>query len=365
MTEMEALIALNTVPGLGPVKIYRMINVLGGASRVIDAARSALTRIEGIGDLLANGVAELSKGPSLKNELDLMKKFGVSVFSYHDAGYPELLKNIYDPPPVLYVKGSLLESDNKGIGVVGTRRPTQYGRNMAYRFSGELAELGLTVVSGLARGIDRYAHTGALDKKGRTIAVLGNGLSYLYPPEHRQLSEKISLSGALVSEFSMSMGPLPQNFPRRNRIISGLTLGSLIVEAPVASGALITAHWAVEQGREVFAIPGFVGIKNSQGPHQLIKTGAKLVECIDDILEEIGFKRTRRTEFIAPIKMALSDAEKKVFEILTEQAMQIDEICRQSVLPINELSGILVMLELKGYIKQLGGKKFVKNIFEQ
>jgi len=302
----------------------------------------------------------------LKREWALIKKRGVSLLSLFDEAYPKNLKEIYSPPIILYVKGKILPQDETAVAVVGSRKASIYGLNIGMSFSGELANLGITVISGLARGIDSAAHKGALKNGGRTLAVLGNGLNTLYPPENIRMAEEISYSGALISEFPMERPPLPRNFPIRNRIISGASLGVVIVEAAEKSGALITATSALEQGREVFAVPGKAGATTSTGTHRLIKDGAKLIENVDDIVEELNLglipfdkpgidalPNDRRPKI-------LDGPEKKIYEILSDEPEHIDNIIDKSRLPAREVMSLLLGLEVRRLIKQLPGKNFVK-----
>jgi DNA processing protein len=277
--------------------------------------------------------------------------------------YPPGLKAIDDPPIVLYVKGDLRETDAVAIGIVGSRRCTFYGRSQAERLGSILAARGVTVVSGMARGIDSAAHRGALGAGGRTLAVMGNGLSSVYPPENRDLFEKISANGAAISEFPMDMAPLPGNFPRRNRLISGLSLGVVVVEAALDSGSLITARLALEQGREVFAVPGKAGSPTSRGTHSLIRDGAKLVEDVDDILDEFeGLGKALGIEKPAGAPARdLSDSEMRIFESLSpDEPENIEDLIEKCGLQAGEVSGLLVQMELKGLVKCLPGKSFVK-----
>ena len=282
-----------------------------------------------------------------------------------DELYPAYLKNIYDPPLVLYMKGTIQEEE-KYLAVVGSRRATSYGLDMAKKISRELAECGITVVSGMARGVDSFAHMGALEVKGRTIAVLGCGLDIVYPYENKKLMENIIESGACLSEYLPGTTPVPGNFPARNRIISGISLGVVVIEAGERSGSLITANFALEQGREVFALPGNVNSIKSTGTNKLIKEGAKIVTGIDDILEElniyfieentkVSFNKNLQDERIL---RGLDNDEKKVVECLKLESMHIDNIARKTGFGIQLVNSILVMLELKGVVEQLPGKIF-------
>jgi DNA processing protein len=294
--------------------------------------------------------------------------------SVDDAGYPRNLKDLKRPPKALYVNGSLKEEDANAVGIVGSRRATPYGLEMAERLAFDIASRGITVVSGMARGIDSAAHRGALKARGRTIAVMGSGHGHVYPPENKELYAKISESGAVVTEFEDSMEPLAQNFPIRNRVISGLSLGLVVVEAARNSGALITADYALEQGREVFAVPGRISSATSSGTNELIKDGAKLVQTADDILEELRLSDTgevsgdvrdiiegkisKKTR--AYIYNSLTDNERKVYKLLSEEPVYIDDIAKGSGLDPANLSKALLSLELKRLIKAMPGKNFVR-----
>jgi DNA processing protein len=285
--------------------------------------------------------------------------------SIKDEAYPTNLRYIYDPPLKLYVKGKIIPEDNIAIAIVGSRRATYYGLKNAEDLSFELAAVGITIISGLARGIDSAAHRGALKAKGRTIAVLGSGLNVVYPEENKALAEEISCSGAVVSEFPLDAPPHSQNFPRRNRIISGLALGIVVVEAAKRSGALITANFALEQGREVFALPGKIDSFTSQGAHNLIKQGAKLVESTEDIIEELEPLRAvqargARGSVRAKVVPKLPEEEGKVYSCLSNEPVQIDEIIQKAALSHGKLLTSLLKLEHKKLIKELPGKLFAK-----
>ena len=291
-----------------------------------------------------------------------------------DVEYPKNLRNIHNPPRQLYVNGAFAESDGVAIAVVGSRRASIYGLQMAEQFGYELAERGVTVVSGMARGIDSAAHRGALKAKGRTIAVMGSGHDVIYPPENADLYKEIAATGAVVTEYEGNAEPSPWNFPQRNRIISGLSLGVLVVEAARNSGALITADLAAEQGREVFALPGKISSATSSGTNELIKDGARLVQTVDDILEELsitgikpldGAARARADEKIskmtdAYIYNSLTGDERKVYKILSDEPVYIDDILERTGLDPSKASKVLLGLELKKLIKELRGKQFIR-----
>jgi DNA processing protein len=289
------------------------------------------------------------------------------VVTQADEDYPRLLKQIYDPPLVLYVKGSLLPKDRNAVAMVGSRMTTHYGIEVARKLAYQLAYLGVTVVSGGARGIDSAAHQGALSAKGRTAAVLGTGINIVWPPENRELYERITNNGALITQFPFNRPGDKQSFPIRNRIVAGMTLGTVVVEANLTSGALITANFANEYGRQVFAVPGRIDSPRSKGCHDLIKKGAKLCEGAEDILSEFEYLFPPSNKPMSPVEtgqlpaLELSGNEQKVYDILSEEALSIDEVIRQSGLPASAASVALLSLEMKRITRQLPGKMFVRN----
>ena len=294
---------------------------------------------------------------------------GCAVVTQADAGYPAPLRQIYDPPSMLYMKGRWSEHDRIAVAIVGSRQASRYGEQTAGHLAYELALRGVTVVSGLARGIDAAAHWGALKAAGRTLAVLGNGLSSIYPPEHRELAEAVAQHGAVISEYPMRMAPFAQNFPRRNRLISGLSLGVVVVEASAKSGALITADQALEQGREVFAVPGKVDSWTSEGTHQLLKQGAKLVTCVEDILEELRLRPCEAAVETSPAAASaartrscagMTTEERLIVEHLSaDEPRDIDELVATTGLPASACAATLLGLEVKRLVTQLPGKRFV------
>jgi len=317
--------------------------------------------------IFSNGV----ENGALEEELRLAAEAGVRIVTLLDPEYPALLRTMPSPPPVLYVKGTLLQEDEAAVAMVGTRAATPYGLGVAKRYAHELVRCGITVVSGLAEGIDGAAHEGALAAGGRTIAVLGHGLNHLFPSIHRKLAGRVAASGALISEFPMGMPPLKQNFPRRNRLIAGLSLGVVVVEAPVRSGALITAREAAELGRDVFAVPGPVTSEASRGCHRLIQDGAKLVEGVVDLLEEIaprlkdqlrGWRESSAQadgENSPGVLQALSQEERLVYgAIPAGRTAMVDTLSGATMLDPSKLLPLLTGLELKGFIKQIPGKGF-------
>jgi DNA processing protein len=364
MNSTEACIALNMVPKMGPVRLRKLLEVFETPERILAAKRSELGAIDGIGRDVAEQVATWESSVDLSAELDRIRGFGAEVITAESPKYPRQLREIHAPPIVLYVWGELTERDQHAIGVIGSRRTSHYGGECAKKLSYQLAYSGLTIVSGLARGIDTAAHQGALAAKGRTVAVIGSGLLNLYPPENAALAEKIrDGNGAVVSEFSMQIEPDRQTFPMRNRIISGWSHGILVVEAGLNSGALITASQAIEQGRSVYAVPGHINAPTAHGSNRLIQQGAKLVMEAADILDDLQILLPEKQKFAAEPTRALpemSGDERRVYDAIQPTETPIDHISTAADLPSATVSSILLRLELKHLVKQLPGKYFVK-----
>jgi DNA processing protein len=341
---------------------------LGSARSALDAPEAALKKIP---DLSAVAIQSLriDRKEQVKRALEQVERQNVSIILYHDPAYPMRLRQIPDPPPLLYVKGSLEPADCNALSVVGTRRATHYGKTVAAKLAGDLARLGVTIVSGLAYGIDAAAHKGALDAGGRTLAVLGCGIDVVYPRANEKLFERIPSSGAIISELPIGSQPDPGFFPMRNRIVSGISLGTVVIEAPLKSGALITARFALEQGREVFAAPGSIFSPYNEGCHKLIKDGAKLVENVYDILTEVernieGSAPAESPErpSAEPVEIPLAPAEKKVFNFLSMVPTHIDDIGEECGLTASQTAASLMMLEIKGLAQQLSGKMFIRRL---
>jgi DNA processing protein len=364
MNSTEACIALNMLPTVGPVRLRKLLEIFAEPQRVLAAKRSELRAAEGIGNEVADQIANWESIVNLAAELDRIREFGATVITQESPSYPKPLREIHAPPIVLYVWGELQERDHHAIGIIGARRTTHYGTESAKKLAYQLAYAGLTVISGLARGIDTAAHQGALAAKGRTIAVIGSGLSKLYPPENRGLAEKIrDRNGAIVSEFSMEIEPDRQTFPMRNRIIAGWSHGVLVVEAGLNSGALITASQALEQGRSVYAVPGHINAPSAFGSNRLIQQGAKLVMDASDILDDLQIllpETKPSPEAAARTLPALSDEERRVYDAIESTETAIDDVGRKCQLPSATVSSALLRLELKRLVKQLPGKYFVK-----
>ena len=289
MDSREAFVALNMVDHVGPVRVRQLLAHFGDAASILKASRQQLLCVRGIGEDTAGAISSWEKSVDLASELKRCEEFGCHVVTQEDAEYPELLRQIYDPPIVLYVKGTLENKDKNGVAMVGSRQTTHYGIEVARKLAYQLAYIGVTVVSGGARGIDTAAHQGALSGKGRTICVLGTGINIVFPPENAELFERIAASGAVISQYPFNRKADKQSFAIRNRIVAGMTLGTVVVEANLTSGALITANFATEYGRQVFAVPGRIDSPRSKGCHDLIKKGAKLCEGAEDILSEFEY----------------------------------------------------------------------------
>jgi DNA processing protein len=366
MDSKEALVALNLVEHVGPVRVRQLLEHFGDAPGVLRASKAELLRVQGVGEETAEAIANWEKTVELAAELQRISDFGCHILTQADADYPQLLRQIYDPPIVLYVKGQLTAKDNNAVTIVGSRRTTHYGQEVARRLAYQLAYVGVTVVSGGARGIDSAAHQGALTAKGRTVVVLGTGINIVFPPENAELFERIAANGALVTQFPFNRQADRQSFPIRNRIVAGMSLGTVVVEAGMNSGALITAGMAVDNGRQVFAVPGRIDSPQSKGCHDLIKKGAKLCESAEDILSEFEylFPTTNRppalTEDGTLPAISLSENEQKVLDTLGKEESSIDEVIRQSGLPASAASVALLGLEMKRLIRQLPGKVFVR-----
>src|SRR5215213_332376 len=364
MNSTEACIALNMLPTMGPVRLRKLLQVFETPDRILSARGSALLAVEGIGPEVADQITKWESVVDLSAELQRIRDFGAEVITAESPLYPRQLCEIHSPPIVLYVWGEITDGDQHAIGVIGSRRTTHYGTESAKKLSYQLAYSGLTVISGLARGIDTAAHQGALAAKGRTIAVIGSGLTKLYPPENAALADKIrSGNGAVVSEFSMEIEPDRQTFPMRNRIIAGWSHGILVVEAGLNSGALITAAQALEQGRAVYAVPGHINAPSAQGSNRLIQQGAKLVMEASDILDDLSVLLPEAKPAAGAAERPLpllTEDERLVYDAIEATETSIDDIATKSNLPSGSVSSTLLRLELKRLVKQLPGKYFVK-----
>jgi DNA processing protein len=374
--DLRYWLALKFTEGVGNIGIRNLLSAFGTAAAVFRAGPGDLKSVQGINDRAAKNILTFKDWQRVDRELDRAAKQKVSIITAKDALYPRYLLNIYDHPALLYVRGTLRQ-DDVNIAVVGSRRASTYGKYTTERLSRELAFQGITVISGLARGIDSAAHRGALMAKGRSIAVLGSGIDVIYPPENRELYERLSVQGALVSEFPFETPPNAPNFPARNRIISGMSLGVVVVEAGDRSGSLITARLALEQGREVFAVPGSIDASGSRGTHKLIRQGAKLIEGVHDILEEItpqideaGRKRLAKEgprsahrekgESREVTERSLDEDHIKVLKMLSAKPLDADSLIAATGLRAQDIMKILLSLELAGYVEQRPGRGFVR-----
>ena len=367
MDSREAFIALNMIEGVGPVRARSLLEHFCEAPKILSAAKHELRRVRNIGDDTAEAIANWETSVDLAGELKRIADFGCDVLIQSDENYPAMLREIYDPPLVIYVWGKLTPKDKNAVAMVGSRMITHYGIETARKLAYQLAYTGVTVVSGGARGIDTAAHQGALSGKGRTIAVLGTGINLIFPPENAELFERIAGNGAVITQFPFNRPADKQSFPIRNRIVAGMTLGTVVVEANLSSGALITANFATEYGRQVFAVPGRIDSPRSKGCHDLIKKGAKLCEGAEDILSEFEYLFPGSNRPPSPGEtgvlpaLELSANEQKIYDALDEEERSIDEVIRKSGLPSSAVSVALLSLEMKRAVKQLPGKLFVRN----
>ena len=363
MDDIKYWVALNRVPQLGTVRFRRLEAYFGDLKDAWNASQSEL-KAAGLEDRPTREVVAARDRISPDDEMASLERAGVKALTWHDTVYPARLKEIADPPPVLYFKGTLLPSDERAMAVVGTRSPTAYGREVAATLTADLARNGITIVSGLARGIDGIAHRAALESGGRTIALLAGGLDTVYPREHTGLFEQTQRQGAVVSEYPPGVRPDARNFPRRNRLISGMSLGTLVVEAGEASGARWTVYHALEQDREVFCVPGSIFSPTSRLPNRMIQEGAKLVSSYTDILEELNLTSVSRQ---IPLPLEQEDphldvlgGEAALLLHLNDEPIHIDDIHRNANLPIASVSGLLTMLEMKGMVRQVGCMHYVR-----
>lgn len=353
-------LALRSVPGVGVVVFHRLLGRFGSPEAVFRAAAAELRSVKGVSAAIAQAITTFEDWPRWDAQVERLISLGGEVVTCLDPRFPQALRQIPYTPPFLYVKGTIGPEDDVAIALVGTRKPSHYGRKAGYRLAAELAQRGVTVVSGLARGIDTVVHQGALEAGGRTLAVLGCGLDVIYPPENKEFYSAIPQQGALISEFPLGTPPEAKNFPVRNRIISGLAQGVVVVEAGEQSGAHITAKFALEQNREVFAVPGPVDLPGSVGPHRWIQQGAKLVREAADILEEVRLTAPLAFEANAPrVTVRAPQVEDPILAHLSLTPLQLDELIRLSALPAPEVMSRLTLLELQGLVQELPGKYFV------
>jgi DNA processing protein len=355
--DLKYWVGFNLVKGIGPAKLQALLDHFGDLAAAWQANVATLQAI-GIDRRAVESLLAARDRLELDMELKRIEQAGVHVLTWADPAYPARLRQISGAPPLLYVKGALTDADRWAVGVVGTRHASAYGRQATRELASSLARSQVTVVSGLARGIDAEAHQAALDTGGRTIAVMGCGLDQVYPPEHRRLAEAIGANGALISEYPLGEPPDASNFPPRNRIISGLSLGVLVVEAGARSGALITAAYAAEQGRDVFAVPGSILMRGSEGTNRLIQDGAKMVTKPEDLLEELNLTLVAEQ---AEVRQVVPDnpTEAQLLKYLSAEPIHVDEIAASAGMPITDISATLALMELKGMVRQVGGMNYV------
>ena len=364
--EQRALIGLSLVSGVGASRIRALLAQFGSAAAVMSASRTALTRVDGVGPQTAAAITQFDDYAAVDTQLERAAQIGATLIMPWDEGFPTRLRHIYDPPALLWMRGTLTPADDRAIAVVGTRRCTDYGKRQAHRLAQDLVRAGFTVVSGLAYGIDAAAHQGALHAGGRTLAVLGSGVNRIYPSKHKGLARSVIEQGALLSEYPLDTPPDASNFPERNRIVSGMTLGTLVVESHHKGGALITARLAVEQNREVFAVPGDVGRHAAVGTNQLIQRGhAKLVLDVEDILDELGMEpaateATGEAPAEDPVPESLNAIEQQLYEALDSDPVHIDTLCADTGIDPSTALVYLLSLEFKGLVRQMAGKQFYR-----
>jgi DNA processing protein len=350
-------VGFNMVKGIGAVRFKTLLDAFGSAETAWNASSEALLDA-GLSQKIIESFQRLHKDVSLETVWERIQSAGVQVLTWEDEAYPRHLKEIDQPPPVLYMRGSLLPEDEWAVAIVGTRKVTAYGRQVAEDIATVLAHSGVTIVSGMARGIDSVAHQAALNAGGRTLAVLGSGVDQVYPPENRKLAAQIMEHGALLSDYALGTQPDGVNFPPRNRIISGLSLATVIVEAGETSGALITASFAAEQGRDVFAVPGNITAPQSLGTNRLIRDGAQPLLSPQDVLEALNLTMVTEHQ-VARVALPTDPVEAHLYKLLSQQPMHVDEIRQQAGMPIETVTATLAMMELKGMVRQVGGMNYV------
>jgi len=368
MNDLQAYVIVNAAVTVPKNRVAKLFETFGNAKAVLAATPHDWVTSACLTPIMAARLDEARRCFPVDEEIRGAERSGVRIMTRDDADYPRNLKEIFDPPCVLYVKGAFDSDDTNAVAVVGSRGASYYGLSCARDFSAQFAAFGLTVVSGMARGIDTAAHRGALDASGRTLAVLGSGLDDVYPRENRGLCEQIAGAGAVISEFPLDTAPLAQNFPVRNRIVSGLSKGVLVVEASLKSGALITARLAAEQGREVFAIPGKLSSATSDGAHDLIKHGAHMATSPEEVLWALrsvfslergkAARQSRKGTQVGAVRL-LTDEERRIFGVLNDEPKHIDVICRETGTDAARVAAVLLQMELKSAVKQVPGRMFV------
>ncbi len=368
--DIDKWLILAKADGVGPVTFARLLDYFGSIDEILGANTFQLQKVKGIAKVASEKIAASIKINNPIKEIAFADKLGVKIIHSQDSRYPTLLTKSYDPPPVLYVKGNLTMADNLAVAIVGARRCSNYGAEQASRFAHLLSAAGFTIVSGLARGVDSYAHQGAIAATGRTIAVLGNGLANVYPPEHKKLFEQITGCGACISELSLTAQPKAEHFPARNRIIAAMTLATIVVEASLRSGAMITATAAMDNNREVMAVPGKIDSYLSAGPNKLIKQGATLIDSVEDVVEALGHigrklkehakkatnlavEKTREVSNTPELK--LTEHERNIYKALSNETMFADQIINECNIEPGQVNSCLISMQLKGLVKQLAG----------
>lgn len=360
MEQDKYIIWLSSIKKIGGIRINRIIEHFGSAQAVWEADAKEILKVQGINRELCNNIISSKNVNKLNSFLNHLKKMNIFTIDINSEYYSEMLKEIYNPPYLLYAKGDINVMKGSCIAIVGSRNASHYGKKVAFKLAGQLAKMGFVIVSGFARGIDSYAHKGALAVGGKTIAVMGNGLDVIYPRENYPLMKEISQNGLLLSEYPLGTSPLRGNFPARNRIISGLSMGTIVVEASERSGALITADFALEQNREVFAVPGNINSPTSAGTNRLIKEGAKIVNTLEDVLEELPvIVKTPKTAAEKLNKKTSGKKECKVLNFISFQPVHIEELLEETGMQIGELNAFLAHLEIDGCIERLPGNYFI------
>ncbi|GAA5494849.1 hypothetical protein Rhal01_01013 [Rubritalea halochordaticola] len=364
MTNREALIALNMLPKIGPVRVQRLLEALGSAEAILTSPANKLTQVRGIGNETAQIIRSWETSINLAAEIQEAERRGIQIITQEDDDYPAPLRQMYDPPLALYVWGELKDQDKHAMAVVGSRRCTHYGQSSALSLSRDLAASGLTIISGLARGIDTFGHRGALEAGGRTVAVIGSGLAQLYPPENMRLAEEIADGhGAVVSEFPLQQPPDKKTFPMRNRIVASWASGVLVVECPQWSGSLITANLAADMGKNIYAVPGPIDRPTSAGCNQLIRDGATLVTSAQDILDDLETLPLMQSasdpaNTPAPV-LELDELESSVISVLSKEELLLDQLVASTGLSVQQLSATLLKLEMKSLVRQLPGPRYI------
>lgn len=364
-SQLRSLLMLSLVPGIGPKIFTQLLEHFGDADSVLNCEPVALRSVPGVGPKLAREVSLATQTIKVDRYLELCSQNNISILDLFNPNYPKQLQEIHNPPAILFVQGEILEQDSLAIAIVGSRHATYYGKRVAEQFARGLATAGYTIVSGLARGIDAAAHRGALAAGGRTLAVLGSGVLNVYPAEHVELAKQVANQGAVISEVTPNHPPKSGSFPQRNRIVTGLSLGTVIVEAAQRSGALISARLAMEQGREVYAVPGPIDSRMSKGCHRLIRDGAKLVESVDDILEELGplVSPTATPDGNTvhhPAELRLNEQEKLILNAIEQQPTGLDTIAEVTGVPVGRMLSTISVLEVRRLIRRVSGNSVVR-----